>query len=279
MVDSATGSTAESRKTMPEPNIAATSVQVWFLVSAGPSRRPSYNPAVSTESHGARPRIALTYGLPTEHNQVAWRRYRDALERAGAAVVAVYPGDELPDDIDGVLLSGGSDVDPARYGEANAASHEVDGQRDELEVALVQRGLDEDLPVLGICRGFQLLNVALGGRLVQHVAGHRPAEREGVLQHHDVLVAPGSRLAAAVGGGPLTVNSRHHQAVTPQTLAPGLRVTAMVGGLVEAFEAPERRWLVGVQWHPERTAEVSPAALGVFDALVDQAARRPAGVE
>jgi putative glutamine amidotransferase len=279
MVVSATGNTAESRKTMPEPNIAATSVQVWFLVSAGPSRRPSYNPAVSAKSPGARPRIALTYGLPTQHNQLSWRRYRDALEHAGAAVVAVYPGDELPGDIDGVLLSGGSDVDPARYGEPNAASEDVDGQRDELEVALLQRALDEDLPVLGICRGFQLLNVALGGRLVQHVDGHRPADRDGVLQHRGVLVAPGSRLAAAVGEGPLTVNSRHHQAVTPQTLAPALRATAMVDGLVEAFESPEHRWLVGVQWHPERTAEVSPGALGVFDALVDQAAHRPAGVE
>jgi len=264
---------------MPEPRMAATSVQVCFLVSAGPSRRPSYNPAVVARSSGARPRIALTVDVPTERNEPTRRRYRDALERAGATVVEVPPDDELPGDIDGVLLSGGSDVDPATYGEVNTAARDFDGRRDRLELALVSRALRDDLPVLGICRGFQLLNVALGGRLVQHVEGHHPVGHEGVLEHRDVRIPAGSRLAAAIGQGPLTVNSRHHQAVTPATLAPGLRVTAMVGELVEAFEAPGHGWVVGVQWHPERTAEVSPAALGVFGALVDQASRRPAGVE
>ncbi len=191
----------------------------------------------------------------------------------------VYPGDGLPGEIDGVLLSGGSDVDPARYGAANVAAEDLDAQRDEVELALARRALDEDLPTLGICRGLQLLNVALGGGLVQHVEGHRPAEREGLLRHEALSVMPGTRLAAAVGEEPLDVNSRHHQAVTPATLAPGLTATAIVDGLVEAFEAPDRRWLVAVQWHPERTSEVSPAALGVFDALVEQASHAPAGVE
>lgn len=264
---------------MPEPRMAATSVQVCFLVSAGPSRRPSYNPAVVARSSGARPRIALTVDVPTERNEPTRRRYRDALERAGATVVEVRPGDELPRDIDGVLLSGGSDVDPASYGEVNTAARGLDGRRDELEFDLVRRALRDGLPVLGICRGLQLLNVALGGRLVQHVEGHRPMDHEGVLEHREVHIAAGSRLAAAVGDGPLMVNSRHHQAVTLETLAPGLRVTAMVDDLVEAFEAPEHGWLVAVQWHPERTAEVSPEALGVFNALVDQASHRPVGVE
>jgi putative glutamine amidotransferase len=264
---------------MPEPRMAATSVQVCFLVSAGPSRRPSYNPAVIARSPGARPRIALTVDVPTERNEPTRRRYRAALERAGATVVEVRPGDHPPGDIDGLLLSGGSDIDPASYGEGNTAARDPDGRRDELELALARSALRDDLPVLGICRGFQLLNVALGGRLVQHVEGHRPADHDGVVQHSDVHVAAGSRLAAAVGTEPLMVNSRHHQAVTFETLAPGLRVTAMVGELVEAFEVPEHGWVVGVQWHPERTAEVSPAALGVFDALVDQASRRPVGAE
>lgn len=264
---------------MPEPRMAAASVQVCFLVSAGPSRRPSYNPAVAARFSGARPRIVLTVDVPSERNESTRRRYREALERAGATVVEVRPGDQPPTEIDGVLLSGGSDIDPASYGEVNTAARESDGRRDELELALVRRALREELPVLGICRGLQLLNVAFGGRLVQHVEGHRPADHDGVLQHSDLRIAAGSRLAAAVGTGPLTVNSRHHQAVTRETLAPGLRVTAMVGELVEAFEVSDHGWVVGVQWHPERTAEVSPAALGVFDALVDQASRRPVGVE
>ena len=210
---------------------------------------------------------------------VKGRRYVDALERAGADVLTLYPGEAMSGEIDGVLLSGGGDVDPARYGEPNVASDDIDVERDELEIALIGRALEQDLPVLGICRGFQLLNVALGGRLVQHVDGHWPSPNEGVLPHPDVLVTPGSRLAAAVGELPLTVNSRHHQAVTSETLAPGLRPTVLVGDLVEAFEMPDRRWLVGVQWHPERTDEVSPAALGVFDVLVEEASRTPAGVE
>jgi putative glutamine amidotransferase len=233
---------------------------------------------VAARPGGARPRIALTHGRPTERNELSRRRYSDALESAGAHVLALYPGDELPDDFDGLLLSGGGDVDPARYGEANLASREIEPGRDELELALVARALDRDLPVLAICRGFQLLNVALGGRLAQDVAGHRPPVREGLLQHHEVHVEPGSRLAAAVGGAPLTVNSRHHQGVTADMLAPGLQATARVGGLVEAYEAPAHRWLVGVQWHPERTSEVSPAALGVFDALVAQASGQAATV-
>lgn len=228
---------------------------------------------------GARPRIALTLSRPTERNEITRRRYVDAVERAGGQVVLLYPGDRPPADIDAVLLSGGSDIDPARYAETNVASDEVDAERDELELALARQAVDDDLPVLGICRGFQLLNVALGGQLLQHIEDHRPAEREGLLQHHDVRVRAGSRLAAAVGEGPLTVNSRHHQAVSRATLAPDLEATAVVGDVVEAFEAPGRRWVVGVQWHPERTDEVSRDALGVFDALVEQAARRPARME
>jgi gamma-glutamyl-gamma-aminobutyrate hydrolase PuuD len=219
-----------------------------------------------------RPLIALTLAQPTPDRVGSNRLYREALERAGADVLEVYPGDQLPVDIDGLLLAGGGDVDPARYGQPNTAADKIDSQRDELELALAHRVIDDDLPVLGICRGFQVLNVAFGGKLVQDVADHRPAEPDGVVRHEGVLPRAGSRLAAAVGDAPLTVNSRHHQAVIAETLGSRLLATAHVHELVEAFEATDKHWVVGVQWHPERTREVSPAAVRIFDAFVAQAA-------
>jgi len=226
------------------------------------------------EASLVRPRIALTLARPTPDRVGTNRLYREALERAGAEVLEIYPEDQLPVEIDALLLAGGGDIDPARYGEANTASDNIDAARDELELGLLTRALAADLPVLGICRGFQVLNVAVGGRLVQDVGDHRPAEPGGVVPHHGVRPRPGSRLAAAVGARPLTVNSRHHQAVTEAVMGRRLQVTAQVGELVEAFEATEQRWVVGVQWHPERTNEVSPAAVRIFDALVAEAAAR-----
>lgn len=219
-----------------------------------------------------RPRVALTLPRPTPERIGSNLRYREALERAGAEVIEIYPGGPPPAEFDGLLLSGGGDIHPARYAEPKTASDKIDPQRDELELTLAHTAIEANLPVLGICRGFQLLNVAHGGRLVQDVPAHRPAEHEGVVQHDGVRPRAGSHLAAAIGEGPLTVNSRHHQGVTKDVLGRGLKVTAEVGGLVEAFEATDRRWLVAVQWHPERTAEVSPAAVRIFDAFVAEAA-------
>ena len=222
---------------------------------------------------GVRPRIALTLSRRSALQEPSHRRYREALERAGADVVALHPGDEIPDDVDGLLLSGGGDIDAGRYGDESTACADVDPERDELELAIARAAIERDLPVLGICRGFQVLNVVRGGKLVQDVPGHRPEEREGLVEHHGLRPLEGSRLAAASGGGAITVNSRHHQAVTEEVLGEGLVPTATVGGLVEAFEAADRRWVVGVQWHPERTAEVSPEARRIFDAFVAEAAR------
>jgi putative glutamine amidotransferase len=117
--------------------------------------------------------------------------------------------------------------------------------------------------------------VALGGSLVQHVEGHRPTDVEGVVGH-TVAPAAGSRLARATSPAPHTVNSRHHQVVTAERLAPGLVATVHVGGVVEAFESERHRWVVGVQWHPERMAEVDPAATRIFAAFVRAAERVPA---
>ena len=220
-----------------------------------------------------RPRIALTLSRPGTLQQASHARYRDALERAGADVVAVHPGDALPENVDGVCLSGGGDIAAARYGADDLACDDVDPARDDLELALARRALDLDLPLLGICRGFQLLNVARGGALLQHVEGHRPADREGLVEHRGLTIDARSRLGAAIGPGPLVVNSRHHQAVTDDTLGRGLVATAFVDALVEAFEATDKRWVVGVQWHPERMNEVSEEARRIFEAFVREGAR------
>jgi putative glutamine amidotransferase len=220
-----------------------------------------------------RPRIALTLSRPSALQDASHRRYRDALERAGADVVVLHPGDPIPGDVDGVCLSGGGDIESARYGALDTACADVDPDRDALEIEIARAAIARDLPVLGICRGFQVLNVVQGGSLVQDVPGHRPEEREGLVEHGDVALRPGSRLARATGGTALTVNSRHHQAVTKETLGRDLIATAMVDGLIEGFEMADRRWVVGVQWHPERTSEVSPEACRIFEAFVQQAAR------
>ena len=228
-----------------------------------------------------RPRIALTIGKPTSARAIAARtNYVTALERARAEVIVVEPGESLPADVDGLCLAGGPDIAPARYGESDPLhlAKEQDLERDETEFGAVDAALRRDIPVLGICRGFQLINVALGGKLVLDVGQHEPDDLDSVRLHHGVAIDPHSKLAAASGGAPLDVNSRHHQAVTSRELAPPLRATATVGDLIEAFESDEYRWVVGVQWHPERIGKdqgMSPGVEGVFGAFVQEAARTP----
>lgn len=223
-----------------------------------------------------RPRIVLTLALPdTEVRRRARERYIAALERAGADVIAVDAAGALPAEFDALCVSGGEDVDPERYDEADRGCEAVSPERDALELGLARMALDRDLPVLGVCRGLQVLNVAFGGSLVQHLDGHRPEDPDGVVSHV-VTPAAGSRLAEATGAAPQRVNSRHHQAVTAERLGDGLTPTVRVGDLIEAFESDRHRWVVGIQWHPERTAEVDPAAARIFEAFVRAAERVPA---
>jgi putative glutamine amidotransferase len=183
----------------------------------------------------------------------------------------------------GLILTGGVDVDPTLYGETpHPRVKHTDHSRDDFELVLLGQALVHDLPILAICRGHQLLNVAFGGELLQHIDGdgHRADYRsEGFPSRwHEVTVREGSRLHAALGTAGALVNSRHHQAVTAERLAPRLEVVARSpDGLVEGVESLAYSWVVGVQWHPER---LEPGQCGfaessalLFGELVRQAGR------
>ena len=197
--------------------------------------------------------------------------YLDAVRRAGGEPAIVAPTDD-PERItatmsrfDGLLMLGGGDVDPARYGAAVAhpAVRGVDPRQDAFELMMLRAAMELDRPALAICRGLQLLNVACGGSLHQDIEGHK-------LVLHDVTIEPGSRLAAI---GPLRScgNSVHHQSI--DRVGSGLVVTARADdGTVEGVELPGR-WVVGVQWHPEDTAADDAVQQALFDAFVGECAR------
>jgi len=227
----------------------------------------------------AAPRVVATLSVPngSELRRRSREHYLKALRDAGFDVIPVDAGGPVPDRFDALCLTGGEDVEPARYGAtADPKTETIDPARDALELDLVAKARARDLPVLGICRGFQVLNVAYGGSLIQHLEGHR--EANGPIAPHVAVAAPGSKLAAACGAAPFSVNARHHQAVAASGLAAGLLPTATIGGVVEAFEDPSQRWLVAVQWHPERAADPDMSAAGtrIFGAFADAAMRQPA---
>ncbi len=201
--------------------------------------------------------------------------YEQALRDAGIEPVLIQPGADVPTDVAGLLLMGGTDVNPTRFGEApQAETDDPDDARDELECNLIQEFLGRDLPVLAICRGVQILNVEHGGTLVQHLdstAHHqvRTPEYKG-RPAHGVEIVPGTKLAA-IEGAPfaLSVNSRHHQAVGK--LGEGLRVSARdpEDGTIEAVERPDKRFVVGVQWHPENMSAGDERQAKLFRAFAE----------
>lgn len=198
---------------------------------------------------GKRPvkRAALTY-----RDEKRIRPYAEALRQAGIGPVFVTPDSPIASlDGMGLVLSGGTDLDPALYGSAPEASSDTpDRERDALEQRLLREALDRDTPVLAICRGMQLFNVTHSGTLIQHMEGHRTQERIA----HDVQIAEGTRLAKIFGAGARPVNSRHHQAVdrVGQGLVVSARAAGLIeGGVIEALERPDLRFAIAVQWHPE----------------------------
>jgi putative glutamine amidotransferase len=221
---------------------------------------------------------------PPRQEMVLGMRYLEAIGRAGALAVVVppLPGPEIPallDRVDGICLSGGPDLHPDAYG---AAAHSELGptepRLDAFELALARAADERDMPILAICRGAQVLNVARGGTLHQHlpdVVGdaihHRQRDAPGRPTHF-VDVAPESRLAELVGGRRIDVNSFHHQAV--DVLGERLSLTAWADdGTVEGFEAVDRSFVVGVQWHAECLVDLAEQA-ALFSAFVAACADR-----
>jgi putative glutamine amidotransferase len=225
--------------------------------------------------------------LPSSPLFAAAQVYVRAVELGGGAPLIVPPHlqeDELRaifERFDGLLLSGGGDIKPALFGEEDSSFlWQVDEQRDRTELALTRWALAERLPLLAICRGIQMLNVAAGGTLIQDI----PTQVSGALSHstvfrplsqiaHAVEVVTGSRLTGLVGAGEVEVNSAHHQAV--KSVGTGLVVTARApDGIVEGLESPAHPFCIGVQWHPEVMAENHPEMRRLFAGLVEAALTR-----
>ncbi len=228
-----------------------------------------------------RPVIGITLGdgdRPGHHG--VREDYVRSVEQSGAIPVVLPPlrpedAEAVLDRIDGLVLSGGVDVDPELYGRPpHPKLGRVDRRRDDFELALTRRALARDLPILAICRGQQVLNVATGGTLIQDL----PSELPGAVTHdapgrrtrraHPVEVASASRLGEILGAGTLSVNSFHHQAI--DQLGEGLVASARCpgDGVIEGVEMPGRSFVVGVQWHPESFWNEPVSFQALFDAHV-----------
>jgi putative glutamine amidotransferase len=226
----------------------------------------------------------VTYGSWEEDAALVPADYLRAVERAGGRPLLVPPSDQAVEDtlevLDGLIFSGGSDLDPATYGqEAHPETHGFEELRDRAEFVLLQGALERDMPVLAVCRGSQVLNVALGGDLVQHlpevVGDHKHKPTPGEFADHDVTLEPGTRIGSLLGER-APVKSHHHQGFG--RLGSGLREAARAeDGTLEAIEDPARRFALGVLWHPEAGEDMR-----LFEALVEEArayrrARSPLG--
>jgi putative glutamine amidotransferase len=230
--------------------------------------------------------LATNQADPPRQEMVLGIRYLEAIGRAGALAMVVppLPGPMIPallERVDGICLSGGPDIHPDAYGaEPHSELGPTEPRLDAFELALARAADERDMPILAICRGAQVLNIARGGTLHQHlpdVAGDRLAHRQpgDPSKHtHGVSVVPGSRLEAILGHRHVEVNSFHHQAV--DAIGERLTVTAQAeDGTVEAFEAVDRSFVVGVQWHAECLVDHDEQA-ALFSALVDACVARAA---
>jgi putative glutamine amidotransferase len=216
--------------------------------------------------------IGLTFGALSSA-----KPYRAPLEKQGAQCIELRPDKTLPDlhTLDGLLLSGGGDVEARHFGQQQHPKAQTpDHARDEMELTITRKALQLGLPILGICRGVQVLGVALGGQLFQDLDSELP----GVAKHstqsgnkelrHWVTVLPGSRLAAILGASQVRVNTFHHQAnsvLGPQTV----RTAWSDDGVTEAIALDSDKFVLGVQWHPERMWRSAPRQRKLFKAFVE----------
>jgi putative glutamine amidotransferase len=234
-------------------------------------------PLIGVTTSELRPSSAGTlrrHGEPPHAEMALGMTYLRAIEEAGGMPVVLPPlGDAAAfvDRLDGICLSGGPDLDPDAYGavERHVELGPTEPELDAFELELAQAADARGLPLLGICRGAQALNVARGGTLHQHLPGHRQTE-PATATTHTVHVEPGTRLAQVAGTAVLRVNSFHHQAV--DALGRGLRAVAFAAdGTIEAIEAPGPRLVLGVQWHAEGLT-AQPRHRALFAELVEAAA-------
>jgi putative glutamine amidotransferase len=226
-----------------------------------------------------KPRIGITTKTNAKEYLDRWfHNYWWAVAWAGGEPVVLTPETANPDpeaqvaQLDGLLLSGGGDVHPYFFGEPmnGADPSDIHVARDELELPLAKAALSADLPILGVCRGMQVLNIAAGGSLLQHVDGHSSSPE--AVTFHDVEVRPGTPLARVLDhAGRLRANSFHHQAITTGVLAPDFEVAATTTAgppLLEAMVGRAWHWVVAVQWHPERFFELDASHRRLFTEFV-----------
>ena len=256
------------------------SATIQSLAESSPHRPTSHSPTVAVSA-------TSDTRLGGAHRVRLNSTYITSLESAGLIPLVIPPlrndaaARAIVSRVDGLVLTGGEDVDPAFYGQPRAAKCGAPNEsRDRTEIALIRAARELGKPVLAICRGPQVLNVALGGTLVQDI----PSEVPGALQHnaeddraarvHDVVIEPNSRIADAIGATAITVNSLHHQSI--KDVAPGLRVTARApDGIVEGVESDsDDWWVMAVQWHPEEMNDSpEPWDRGLFKAFADRLAK------
>lgn len=215
------------------------------------------------------PKIGLTTMLQRRPGFVAeWIARADNYDRAvftaggiPVSITATLPEEMLDralDGLDGMVFIGGPDIPPSFYGEAADPSVQpLPDVAARNHLALVHKAFEAKIPVLGVCLGMQELNVAFGGKLIQDLGALTPEHRSPAQEdaYHPAVIEPGSRLAEIFGAGTIRVNSRHHQAIAPDRLAAGAKITARCGEVVEAIEFEGDVFRVGVQWHPERIAD------------------------
>jgi putative glutamine amidotransferase len=238
------------------------------------------------------PLIGITTATYTDDGGLthsrAYNAIARAVARAGGLPVLIPTGiDEatlrgIYDRLDAVLLPGGPDIDPAYYGAERHPTTKVDAARDAIEVPLARWAVEDDLPLFGICRGHQVINVALGGKLIQDIPSEiettdishdMPRQMSRDSRLHGVDIALDSKLGAIMGSEHVAVNSLHHQVVSE--VAPGMRITAYSpDGLVEATEVPGKSFALSVQWHPEDLYEGDETMLRLFEAFVEAARER-----
>lgn len=231
-----------------------------------------------------KPIIGITFGY-NENDPT--NNYIRAIEGHGGIVRTLYPGAPLEafSGLNGLLLTGGRDIDPIHYGEKEHETTDIDFDRDELELPLCKRAMEEDLPVFGICRGIQIMNVAIGSSLYQDI----PSQLTDHLTHkimkntddswHNIRIQPDSLLNRITGETIAEVNSRHHQAL--KVIGEGFNVTAQSkDGIIEAIEDTSKRFILGVQYHPERmfkepdSLELQEHSTKLFTAFIDACSKK-----